>query len=87
MDLKNEKSNVYKVGLPITAIIAMTSAIVALMTNPSDALLLNLQQLFMSGFMLLLGTQNVIAKKNKYGYFLYVVAVFNFVVFITRNVG
>ena len=87
MDLKNEKSKVYSVGVPITAIIAMTSAIVALMTNPSNALLLNLQQLFMSAFMLLQGTQYVIAKKSKYGYFSYVVAVFNLWVFISRNVG
>ncbi|MFT9497337.1 hypothetical protein [Anaerosolibacter sp.] len=87
MDLKNEKSKVYSVGVPITAIIAMTSAIVALITNPSDALLLDLQQLFMSAFMFLLGTQYVIAKKSKYGYFLYVVAVLNFMVLITRNVG
>ncbi len=73
--------------MPITVIIAMISAIVALKTNPSDALLLNMQQFSMSILMLLLGTQYVIARKNKYGYFLYVVAVFNFVVFITRNVG
>jgi hypothetical protein len=42
MDLNNERSNVYRVGAPITAIIAMISAIVALKTNPSDPLLLNL---------------------------------------------
>lgn len=87
MDLKNEKSKVYSIGVPITAIIAMTAAIVALITNPSDTLLLDLQQLFMSAFMFLLGTQYVIAKKSKYGFFLYVVAVLNFMVFIARNVG
>lgn len=88
MDFKNEKSKIYLFGKIFLAAGVIILGIMFFMSSDKNSRLayriISIQQLLLSLMMVLLGTQEVVAKKNKSGYLSYLIGGFIFIVFIIR---
>lgn len=88
MNLKNERSKIYLYGKTILAAGVIILGIVFFMSSDKNSrsayTVISIQQLLLSSMIVLLGTQEVVAKKNKLGYLNYLIAGFIFVIFIMR---
>lgn len=88
MDLTNEKSKIYLFGKIVLGLGFVILSIITFMNNNSDSRLLaiinDIRLIFISLFMFLLGTQEVVAKQNKIGYLNYLVGGLMLSLVITR---
>lgn len=84
MSFKNEKSKIYTFGIMILGIATIISNAILLIRHLQTPFLISISQLSLILFMMLLGTREVVAKRNKMGYLNYMAAIFMSIVLIMR---
>ncbi|KPU26969.1 hypothetical protein TR13x_07525 [Caloranaerobacter sp. TR13] len=84
MDFKNEKSKIYKIGGTFLRLGVIISSVIVILNKDIDTKfrLSVIMQIFFILFMVLLGTQELMARRNKIGYVYYFIAGLIFWIFI-----
>lgn len=84
MNFKNEKSKIYTFGFMILGIAIIITSAMVIIRHLQTPFLISISQLSLILFMMLLGTREVVAKRNKMGYLNYMAAIFISSVLIMR---